>query len=270
MAVATLSCHAGVRKLHWWYPSCGTFILVSCLQYPTAPPKGQWVRKASPGWFWEIYKCSCLFTKQQHWATCAGSLFSNLRIPLVLSGPLYLKMILYWNKLVKCRNYCNDPRRNHKLKTWISDCFQLNTRSGFILRQLAFVRLIRVDVYHSVLLGTIKTACHPGKRPQESQSKYLHCLQPGFTAWQGQFRMLGFWRCWCGCAPRMSWELKTQQGQKVTGILCRCCWGQMAHSHPFPPHCCPVYTLKNNNRRTYIMNDICICDVYSTEPAPPT
>lgn len=50
MAVATLSFHAGIR----YY-----FILVSCLQYPTAPPKGQWVRKASPGWFWEINIAVC-------------------------------------------------------------------------------------------------------------------------------------------------------------------------------------------------------------------
>ena len=42
--------------------------------------------------------------------------------------------------------------------------------------------------------------CNLGKWPQESDSKYLHCLQPRFTAWQGHFTVLGFWRCWCSCA----------------------------------------------------------------------
>lgn len=178
-------------------------------------------------------KYSCLFTKQQHWATCAGSFFNNLRIPLILSGPLYLKMILCWNKLVKCRNYCNDPRRNHKLKTWISDCFQLNTHSRFILRQLTFFRLIRVDVYHSVLLGTIKTECvtqGKGHRNQ-SQNICIACSQ-GSQQGKGGSGCWGFGGAGVAVPQVLSWELKTQPGQKVAGILYMCCWGQMAHSQP--------------------------------------
>lgn len=145
--------------LPWNFLPCS----VSALQHQTAPLKGQWARKASPGRFREMGAAVCSqnssIAGEQHWATCADSLCNNPRFPLVLSGALCLKMILYWNKLMICRNCCNDPRRNHKLQTWISDCFQLNTYNGSILRQLAFVKLITVYVYHSILLGAIKTLC---------------------------------------------------------------------------------------------------------------
>lgn len=237
------------------------FLVLSALQHQTAPPKGHWVRKASPGQFGEMSAAVCSqnssIAGEQHWATCAGSLCNNPRFPRVLSSALHLKMILYWNKLVICRNYCNDPRRNHKLQMWISDCFQLNIHNRSILRQLAFVKLITVCVYHSVLLGTIKTVCVTQGKGHRNQIQNI-CI----ACSQGSQHGKGVLQCWdfgsVGVAmPQvLSWELKTQQGQKVTGILYMCCWGQMAHSHPFPPHCCPVYTLKNNNKRIDFMKDI--------------
>lgn len=60
----------------------------------------------------------------------------------------------------------------------------------------------------------------------------------------------GFWRCWCSCAPGIELELETQQGQKVTGTLYCAAEDRWLTAIPFPPHCCSVYTLTNNNKRT--------------------
>lgn len=208
--------------LPWNFLPCS----VSALQHQTAPPKGQWVRKASPGWFGEISAAICSqnssIAGEQHWATCAGSLCNNPRFPHVLFGALCLKMILYWNKLVICRNYCNDAR-NHKLQTWISDCFQLNTHNGSILRQLAFVKLITVYVYHSVLLGTIKTACVTQGKGHRNQIQNI-CI----ACSQGSQHDKGVSRCWdfggVGVAlPQvLSGELKTHSNDRRWLGPCTC------------------------------------------------
>lgn len=208
MAAATLSFHAGVRKLPWWYPSCVVLELSSLFSVCPAAPDSTSKRLSEKSFCWAIWgnECSCLFTKQQHWATCAGSLCNNPRFPHVLSGVLYLKIILYWNKPVVCRNYCSDPRRNHKLETWISDCLQLNTHNGSILRQLAFVKLITVYVYHSVLWGTIKTLCVTQGKGHRNQIQNI-CIA---SCSQGSQHGKGGLGCWdfggVGVAVPQNWH----------------------------------------------------------------
>lgn len=79
---------------------------------------------------------------EQHRATCVGSLCNKPRFSHILSGALHLKMRSYWNRFVIPRNYCNNPKRNHKQQTWNPDCLQLNTNNRSILHQLAFVKLL--------------------------------------------------------------------------------------------------------------------------------
>lgn len=86
--------------------------------------------------------------------------------------------------------------------------------------------------------------CNLVKWPQESDSQYLHCLQPRFTAWQG--RVLGFWRCWSSCATGI--DLGSKDMAEAEGdwdplhMLIRAAEAGLRMSH-LPPHCCPVFTL---------------------------
>lgn len=137
-------------------------ILLCCsafaLQIQTEPPKGCLPSKASPG---EI----SLFTKQQHCRWAAQSLLCRLPVQSPPLSPcpfwsFHLTVSSYWNKPVICRNYCSDPRRNHKVQPWNPGCSQINTNNRVHFTSAGICQtVITVYVYHSVPLGTSRIGC---------------------------------------------------------------------------------------------------------------
>lgn len=165
MAVATLSFLCKFYEITLIVPKPGcpgtSSLLLLCLPCSSRQhlQRDSYQAKLLLGQFGEIRAAVCSQNSSIAGESTEPSVQAPCAITLgyVLSSALHLKMSSCWNKLVVLRNYCNNPRRNHKLQTWNSDCFHLNTKKNrSILRLLALVKLLSQFMFTTVLWEPLK------------------------------------------------------------------------------------------------------------------